>query len=279
MTSIRSLKSGLEYGGWKYLRKKPLEPDIMLAANSEAGDLAQFSSQITELRDIFDAGILERKKHWKKYQLALQTSRKLSPTKLNEDSIKLLGQIDVSFFQTWKVPKFSIFWMNLLVLVTIPIIEITYWALLPFITNFLPALIVYVGMSFFLFFFTHCFFHWLIGALVGIQFRQYFLFRSSFRKVRIFPITILTRFPILGIKYELGSFLRASRWRRTLMLSSAPILTSGWFILNYLPLIHLYGADPLVTPVGGLILIGIILSLIASFFLYGDFWKARQDWR
>ncbi|MFW9854424.1 MAG: hypothetical protein ACFFFG_05160 [Candidatus Thorarchaeota archaeon] len=251
----------------------------MLTPNSGSGDFADISSQIHELQDLMDEGILDKKKHRKKYLRVLRRARKLPPIHLNDDSIAFLDQIDLYFFQIWDVPKFSVFWMNLLVLLVIPLTEILYWGLLPLIKDIMLSFIIYVVVSLFLFFFSHCFFHWLIGFLVGIRFRQYFLFRSSFRKVNIFPVTILTRFPVLGIKYELRSFLKVSRWRRTLMLISPPFLTGGWFLLHYFPLAQLYGTNPLISLLGGLILLGIVISFIVSFFFYGDLWKARQVWK
>ncbi|MFW9778996.1 MAG: hypothetical protein ACFFE8_09105 [Candidatus Heimdallarchaeota archaeon] len=250
----------------------------MVTPSPKLGDFADISSQINELQNLMDAGILDKKSHKKKYFHVLRRARKLAPIHLNHDSIALLDQIDLFFFQKWDVPKFSVFRMNLLVLLIIPLTETLYWGLLPLIGDIILSLIIYMVVSLFLFFFSHCFFHWLTGFLVGIRFRQYFLFRSSFRKVNIFPITLLTRFPVLGIKYELGSFLKVSLWRRTLMLISPPFLTGGWFILHYFPFAHLYGANPLTPLIGGLILFGIGMSLIASFFFYGDLWKARQVW-
>lgn len=239
----------------------------------------QLHTLLDELQHQKGVQSLDRKTHWQKYRQAVHLARHLSSTQLEEDVVTLLDQIDHHFFQTWGIPKFSIFWVNIFVLVTVLIVEILYWVGLPSITDVETALLVFIGVSFFFFFLSHCFFHWAVGTLLGIRFRQYFVFRSSFRKVNIFPITILTRFPVLGIKYELGSFLRASRWRRTLMLGAVPFLTSGWFLLHYFPLYQLFAANPLVSLIGGLVLLGIIGSLVASFFFYGDLWKARQDWK
>ncbi|MHA2227286.1 MAG: hypothetical protein ACXAC8_18870 [Candidatus Hodarchaeales archaeon] len=86
--------------------------------------------------------------------------------------------------------------------------------------------------------------------------------------------------PAFGIKYDLSSFLKAEKWKRTVMFISAPILTWIWFFINYLYLLPLYPLESFfLTLIGILLVIVFLINQILSYYGKGDFWKANRDYQ
>ncbi|MFX0052683.1 MAG: hypothetical protein ACFE8U_15500, partial [Candidatus Hermodarchaeota archaeon] len=145
---------------------------------------------------------------------------------------------------------------------------------------FLFGLVFFFVFSLANFTLSHVIYHWLFGTALGIRFKSVFIFKSSFRKAR-YPFSLIGNLlPAFGIKYDTYSFLKASKWKRTVMFISSPLLTWIWFFINYLYLLTYFPSE-----MSFLILIGVFLVLlfvvnqVLSFYGKGDFWKASLDYR
>lgn len=227
------------------------------------------------LKSALKDGTVDRAKHWQTFQQAVNVARESSPS--NEE-INTLDQIDAFFYGSWNVRKLSIAKGTLLFLLLTMLSEIIYWLVLESSTEKSLAIALYMLASFVSVSCSHVIVHWLAGRLVGIKFRGYFISRSGMRTTAFPPPVIITKPPIPGIKYELGSFLRASRGKRTLMLISSPILMSIWFILNYLLLVHYFSfQDSVIRLIGVITILCYIGNLIPSY-LWGDLREARLDY-
>jgi hypothetical protein len=234
------------------------------------------NKNIEELKVFLETGTLNRKNHWKKYRSAVKFARK---TQISPEEKKILGKIDKIFFDGWNVPKFSIKVGTILLSFGILILQIFYFFTLSLSLNFEIGVILFLLISFTNFILSHTLIHWIIGSLLGINFLNYFVFKSTFRKSKILSWTPLVKFPTFGIKFELSSFLTASKWKRSLMFISAPIISWIWFLLNFIPLFSSFNDQIfLLQLIGLMIFIIFAISQVTSFFFYGDFWKARQDY-
>jgi hypothetical protein len=126
---------------------------------------------------------------------------------------------------------------------------------------------------------SHTLIHLFSGFPLGITFRNYFVFKSSFRKTKLLSWAPIAKFPAFGIKYDLSSFLSVSKWKRSFMFISAPIFSWIWFFLNFFPLLIFHGNQIFILQfIGVIILIMFVFAQLTGFFFYGDFWKARQDY-
>ncbi|MFX1284819.1 MAG: hypothetical protein ACFFB5_14255 [Promethearchaeota archaeon] len=239
-------------------------------------DNTNFSRNIKDLEDSYETGTLNRKSHWRKYQTAVKYARKV---KITEEEIDILGRIDEFFFDSWNVPKFSIKVGTLLFSVGVLISEILYFLAFYFSVDFWFSVILFFLISFVNFMLSHTVIHCIFGFLLGLNFRNYFIFKSTFRKSNLLAWTPITKLPIFGIKYDLSSFLSVSKWKRSLMFISAPILSWIWFLLNFIPLYIFHSNQILILQYLGIVIsIIFVFSQLIGFFFYGDFWKARQDY-
>ncbi|MFX1516661.1 MAG: hypothetical protein ACFFC6_10150 [Promethearchaeota archaeon] len=234
------------------------------------------SKNIEELRLFLETGTLNRKKHWKKYQTAMKFARK---TQITPEEKEILGQIDEIFFNGWSVPKLSIKAGSILLSFGILILEVFYFFAFSLSLNFELGVIFFILISVMNFILSHTLIHWVVGSLLGINFQNYFIYQSTFRKSKILSWTPIAKFPTFGIKFELSSFLTVSKWKRTLMFTSAPIISWVWFLINFIPLFSSFNDQIfLLQLIGLMIFIIFVVSQVTSFFFYGDFWKARQDY-
>ncbi len=221
-------------------------------------------------------GTLDRKKDWRLYQQVLRYARKAPH--VTEDQIQLLDKIDHLFYTGWKVPKIPINIGTVIFTLLTVLLEIIYWYIIQNVNNIVVAIILYFVFSIGTMSTSHVVIHWLIGKILGINFRSYFIFKSAMRKAGYFPFTLLGQLPTPGIKYELRSFLRATKWKRTLMLSAPPLLLIGFFAVNYWILIERFGMENTLIVLSGLItLLSYVIATVASY-LYGDLAKARMDY-
>ncbi len=236
----------------------------------------ELSKNIQDLKVSLETGTLNRKNHWKKYQNAVKYARQVQMKAEEED---ILGKIDEIFFDSWNVPKFSIKVGTILLSVGILILESLYFLTFSFSLEFWFSVIIYFLISFTNFMLSHTLIHLLFGFFLGIHFRNYFIFKSTFRKSKFLSWTPLMKFPTFGIKYDLSSFLSASKWKRSLMFISAPIFSWIWFLLNFIPLFVFFNNQIFILQLIGIIMFVIFgISQVIGFFFYGDFWKARQDY-
>ncbi|MHA2231341.1 MAG: hypothetical protein ACXAB4_02505 [Candidatus Hodarchaeales archaeon] len=228
-----------------------------------------------QLKSALDAGTIDRKRHWKLFQQALQIARNSSPT---DEEIKILDHIDDLFYGNWNVRKLSMTKGTLAFFLLTIASEVTYWLFLKSTSEKSLGIGLYMLFSFVSVVASHVIFHWLTGRALGIKFRGYFVSRAAIRKAAFPPFVILAKPPTPGIKYELGSFLTASRWKRTIMLISAPLLTITWFALNYALLIHYFGFQNSLIQLIGLITILCYVGNLVPSYLSGDLRKARLDY-
>ena len=236
----------------------------------------EFSNNIQTLKVALESGTLNRKNHWKKHQNTVKQARKVQ---INAEERDILGKIDSIFFDEWKVPKLSIKLGTILFSVGILILESFYFVAFSFSLDFWFIVIFFFLISFMNFFLSHTLIHWFVGFLLGIDFKNYFIFKSTFRKSKLLSWTPITKFPTFGIKFDLSSFLSASKWRRSLMFITAPIFSWIWFLMNFIPLIDFYGNQIIILQLIGVGLFSMfVISQLIGFFFYGDFWKARQDY-
>ncbi|MFX0013396.1 MAG: hypothetical protein ACFFB2_01975 [Promethearchaeota archaeon] len=239
-------------------------------------DSTKFNKNVKELTELYETGTLNRKSHWQKYLTAVKYARK---AKLTKEDRNILGKIDEFFFDSWTIPKFSIKTGTILFSASVIIIESLYFLIFIFSIDFWFSIIIYFLLSFVNFILSHTLIHWIFGFFLGIRFRKYFIFKSTFRKTRWMSWAPIAKFPTFGIKYDLNSFLSVSKWKRSLMFISAPIFSWIWFLLNFIPLSIYYSNQILILQViGVIILIIFVFSQLIGFFFYGDFWKARQDY-
>lgn len=233
------------------------------------------SEILSELETALNSQNLEKKKHFKKMS---QVTRKARKTPQPEPVINLLDKIDSIFFDWWNVPKIPLRQGTLFLLCTVIISEAVFFLVLPYTLNVFLGITTYLFFSLLSFVFSHSLFHLITGELLGIKFKEYFIFKSSIYKSRVFPINKIANFiPLFGIKYHLSTFLKASKWKRTIMLISAPLLSWIWFGVNFLFLFQTYPIFETIM-IALIISIGFLFSQVISFFFNGDLWKARLDY-
>ena len=234
------------------------------------------SKNIKDLKLFLETGTLNRNNHWKKYRTAVKFARK---TQIDLKEKKILAKVDEIFFDGWDVPKFSIKVGSILLSFSILILQVFYFFTFSLSLNFELGVILFVSISFMNFILSHTLIHWIFGSILGINFWNYFIFKSTFRKSKFLSWIPIVKFPTFGIKFELSSFLAASKWKRSLMFISAPIISWIWFVINFIPLFNSFYDQIFLLQLIGLIIFTIfVISQVTSFFFYGDFWKARQDY-
>ncbi len=237
----------------------------------------KYRQNISELANYVDIGQLNRKKHWKKYHRTLRVARR---TDQEEKDLMILNEIDSFFYESWRVPKIKSFIGVPLLGLAVLIVQLLYIFFLSQDLPFIIGIILFITFSLANFTLSHVIYHWFFGRILGIKFKSIFIFKSAFRKAR-FPFNAVGNFmPAFGIKYDLFSFLKAKKWKRTVMFISAPILTWIWFGINYLFLVSEYPSEILILKMLGIILMVLFLfTQFLSFYGKGDFYKASRDYK
>ena len=117
----------------------------------------------------------------------------------------------------------------------------------------LPGFLLLLGAWFCLWFFSHDLAHHIVGRIVGVGFRYYFLGRSSISKLRLPIISELSRnFLVLGLKIDTSRLRSISKRRLAAMYASGAVSSM------FLPLLVLptaYTVD---------ILVGLLLTLLTG---------------
>lgn len=139
-----------------------------------------------------------------------------------------------------------------------------------------PALGVLLLLAswFCLWFFSHCLTHLIVGRVLGMHFRFYFIGRSSLLRLNLPGVPLLLkRFPVLGIKIADESFRRVEPRKRALMFASGALASMTF------PLISVFYAW-LYLPTWITVIVGVFTAsniLFTSYFSSkaGDFWKAK----
>lgn len=138
-----------------------------------------------------------------------------------------------------------------------------------------PSSVLLLAASFTsLWFFPHCLAHHLVGRLLGIRFHFYYVGRSLLTRLQLPVIqAIARRMPMLGIKVDYATLLRASPARRAAMYYSGP-LASTLLPLYTVVYAHLY------MPFGASSLAALLAAANIGFTSYytpkvGDVKKAR----
>lgn len=127
-----------------------------------------------------------------------------------------------------------------------------------------------------LWFFPHCITHYIVGRLVGIRFRNYFLGQTHLVKAlppRLKPL--LARVPVLGIRVEKASLRAARPSARYAMFASGALASMmlPFLVPLYLLLARESGA-------AGILLAISLANLLLTAFLsprVGDFYKAKSS--
>ncbi|MHA2156837.1 MAG: hypothetical protein ACXABU_15950 [Candidatus Hodarchaeales archaeon] len=236
-----------------------------------------YKQNISELTDIMNSGQLNRKKHWRIYQRALRYVR-LNPQ--GEEDYRILNEVDSYFFEKWRVPKVKTSIGIPFLFLAVIFVQISYISLLTQGLEFIIGLLFFFTFSLVNFTLSHVIYHWIFGRVLGIRFKSVFVFKSSFRNAK-FPFNLVGNLiPAFGIKYEVFSFLKADKWKRSLMFISAPPLTWVWFFVNYLLMLPIYTSEsPILFLLGITLLISFLITQIASYYGKGDLWKASRDYK
>ncbi|MFX0186038.1 MAG: hypothetical protein ACFE95_23390 [Candidatus Hodarchaeota archaeon] len=237
----------------------------------------QYKQNISELIDYLNSDQLNRKKHWRKYQRSLRVARR---TVQDDKDLGLLNEIDSYFFDKWRVLKIkSSIGVPLLILAVL-IVQIFYIVTISQNLLFVFGLILFFVFSLANFTLSHVIYHWIFGKALGIRFKSVFIFKSSFRKAR-YPFSLIGNLmPAFGIKYDTYSFLKAAKWKRTVMFVSSPLLTWVWFFINYLYLLTYYPSEmSFLLLMGVLLAISFVVNQVLSYYGKGDLWKASLDYR
>jgi len=117
----------------------------------------------------------------------------------------------------------------------------------------LPGFLLLLGAWFCLWFFSHDLAHHIVGRIVGVGFRYYFLGRSAITKLRLPIISELSRnFLVLGLKID-TSRLRSTSKRRLRAMYASGAVSSMFLPLLVLP--TAYTVD---------ILVGLLLTLLTG---------------
>ncbi len=236
----------------------------------------QFRQNISELKNYLDSGQLDRKKHLIKFQSSLRVARKSNQ---DDEDLRILGKIDSFFFEKWRVPKTKQIIGIPVLIIAVLLAQILYFSLIVSKPLFLLGIIFYFVFSFANYTLSHVIYHWIFGIILGIQFKSIFIFKSSFRKAR-YPFNLIGNLlPTFGIKYDTYSFLKAKKWKRTMMFISAPLLTWIWFFINYIYLLVQYPSEiSLLFTIGGILIVFFVISQFLSYYGKGDIWKATLDY-
>lgn len=96
------------------------------------------------------------------------------------------------------------------------------------ITNILPysmvSLVLLLIAWFCFWFFSHCLAHFVVGKILGIDFRFYFVGKSNILKLNLPVVSWLaSRILVLGIKINHKSFQHVPKKRRAAMFASGTI--------------------------------------------------------
>ncbi len=237
----------------------------------------EYRQNISNLIKYLDTGELNRKTHWKTYNRALRVARK-NPQEDKE--LKVLSEVDSFFYEKWRVPKVrSSIGIPLLIL-SVLIVQFSYFIIISQNLLFILGLILFFIFSLTNFTLSHVIYHWIFGIALGIRFKSIFFYKSSFRKAR-FPFNLIGNFmPAFGIKYDVYTFLNAQKWKRTVMFVSAPLLTWVWFFINYFCLLVLYSSEiSFLLLIGILLVITFLINQVLSYYGKGDLWKANLDYK
>lgn len=119
----------------------------------------------------------------------------------------------------------------------------------------------------FLWYFTHCLAHYIVGRLFGIEFLYYYIGKSAILKLKI-PIFEPFKFvPVLGLKIKTESLKRISKKKVAIFYSSGALSSM------FLPAITLFFADSAFLFLLFLTIFNIFFTFIFSFKV-GDLMKA-----
>jgi hypothetical protein len=114
-----------------------------------------------------------------------------------------------------------------------------------------------------------------IGKILGIDFRFYFVGKSSIARLN-FPLVskLMSKVPVLGIKINRKSFLRVSQRRRAIMFASGAIASMGFPILSII--YALLFLQPWMTMFLSVLTVGNAVFTLLFSFKVGDLWKAKR---
>lgn len=210
----------------------------------------------------------------------------LNPDEIDKDLIKSLSKIDDIFFSKWSNPvKLPAYFALFLMLLGLVLQAFTFILLFfyfndvfdPTITFFIIFIVTFVGTAIF-----HVPAHYLIGLLVGIKTKKVFIATSSIGKGNLIFRFISKVMIVPGLKYDLETFLKASKSKRAVFLSAGVWLTYPIMFFNLI-LTLVYYDDILPEFITYFVIIFIIglsfFVFITSWVYYGDLYKVRQIYK
>jgi hypothetical protein len=220
-----------------------------------------------------------RKKFWIVRNWALAQN----PHDLPVDLIRALDAFDKELFSKWTekiiLPMFFP-WILLIIAITIEILFLGLWKFYyPYADD--KGVVFFVFLLFMLLqtAILHLPCHFITGLLTNIRTWKIFIAPSSMRKAKspFKYLAFLLWTP--GLKYELAAMLKASKFKRAVMLSAGVTFSYLLFYLNLFIFI-LFPVHGQPTWVTWLITIGmtsvLLLFVLTSWFWHGDFYKAKM---
>jgi len=124
-------------------------------------------------------------------------------------------------------------------------------------------------------FFSHCLAHFVVGSVLGVRFRFYFVGKSSLLKLNLPVVSSFPKYvPILGIKIEDARFRQVAARKRALMYASGVLASMIFPIMTVLHALAYFSAS-ITAFFTALTTLNILLTLLLSS-KAGDFWKANK---
>lgn len=139
----------------------------------------------------------------------------------------------------------------------------------------LPRFLSYLLSFACLVFFPHGLAHFLVGRMVGIRFRYYFLGKSGVARLHLPLISrVAAALPVLTLKVDRSSLSSVNRGRRAVMFASGAMAS---MLLPLIPVVVSFGELPVTQSV----LLVLLAGLNVAFDLYyspkaGDMARARS---
>lgn len=124
-----------------------------------------------------------------------------------------------------------------------------------------------------LWFFSHDLAHHLVGRIVGVHFRYYFIGRSAVTRLKL-PIVsaLLRKVPILGLKIDQSTLRSVSVEKVQVMYASGAIAS---MVLPWLVVVVAFESDPLLGIAFAILSLGNALFTVYFSNRVGDLYRAR----
>jgi hypothetical protein len=143
------------------------------------------------------------------------------------------------------------------------------------VPNLWMSFILLLASWFCFWFFSHCLAHYVVGKILGIDFRFYFVGKSSILKLNL---PLISRFashiPVLGIKINQKSFQSVAKKRRAAMFASGAVASMTFPLASVI-----YASFRLQTWMAIFLIVLTIVNVFFTVFFslkVGDLWKTKK---